>query len=266
VPGGGLGDEGGSEHIRAESDQRLLLAARDADARGGVDDDVGLGLGDCPLGDPLLCEVAVAPFEGVDLVSSAIVTQLFNERAPDEARSSGDEDSHRGRVYWRACALLAAGLLAGGCQGSERAEPQPLPKPLPKVSFKALDAEQQRLVRDYQPVSRVLTGYEIAYREWRLGRIGATALAPHARLLAHVIARSLTRLRRDAATGADAVAKALLVAALEARHRALRLPPASSAYRHEWNRSVANARRALTLLQDLRDRARLIPLPEDAIS
>jgi hypothetical protein len=56
------------------------------------------------------------------------------------------------------------------------------------------------------------------------------------------------------------------VAALEARRRALRLPPASTAYRREWNRSVVNARRALTLLQDLRDRARLIPLPEDSIS
>jgi hypothetical protein len=137
---------------------------------------------------------------------------------------------------------------------------------LPKLSFRTLDAEQQRLVRDYQPVSRVLTGYEIAYREWRLGRIGGRALSPHARFLAHVVARSLARVRRDPATGADAGAKALLIAALEARHRALRLPPSSSAYRREWNRSVVNARRALTLLQDLRDRARLIPLPEDAIS
>ena len=33
-----------------------------------------------------------------------------------------------------------------------------------------------------------------------------------------------------------------------------------------WNLSVADARRALTLLQDIRDRARLIPLPEDAVS
>src|SRR5204862_6205462 len=65
------------------------------------------------------------------------------------------------------CALLAAGLLAGGCHDSRRPGPQPRPKPLPKLSFRALDAEQQRLVRDYQPVSRALTAYEEAYREWR---------------------------------------------------------------------------------------------------
>jgi hypothetical protein len=37
-------------------------------------------------------------------------------------------------------------------------------------------------------------------------------------------------------------------------------------YRPSWDRSVVNARRALTLMQDVRDRARLIPLPEDAVS
>jgi hypothetical protein len=137
---------------------------------------------------------------------------------------------------------------------------------LPKLSFRALDAEQQRLVRDYQPVSRALTAYELAYREWRLRRLGASALAADARSFARVVVRSLARVRRDRATGSDAVAKALLVAALEARHRALRLPPASAAYRREWDRSVVAARRALTHLQDIRDRARLIPLPEDSIS
>lgn len=157
-------------------------------------------------------------------------------------------------------------MLAGGCRSSQHPGPQPKPEPLPKLSFRALDAEQQRLVRDYQPVSRALTGYELAYRDWRAGRIGARALSPHARFLAHVVARSMARVRRDPATGADAGAKALLVAALEARHRALRLPPGSATYRREWNRSVVAARRALTLLQDLRDRARLIPLPEDAVS
>ncbi len=144
--------------------------------------------------------------------------------------------------------------------------PQPKPKPLPKLSFRALDAEQQRLVAHYQPVSRALTAYELAYREWHLGRLGAAGLAPHARFLEQVVSSSLARVRRDPATGADAGGKALLVAALEARHRALSLPPASAAYRREWNRSVVAARRALTLLQDLRDRARLIPLPEDAVS
>ena len=157
-------------------------------------------------------------------------------------------------------------MLACGCHGSHRAVPQPKPKPLPKLSFRALDAEQQRLVGHYQPVSQALTAYELAYREWRLGRLGAAGLAPHARFLEHVVTRSLARVRRDQATGADAGAKALLVAALEARHRALSLPPASAAYRREWKRSVVAARRALTLLQDLRDRARLIPLPEDAVS
>src|SRR5438067_2466057 len=102
--------------------------------------------------------------------------------------------------------------------------------------------------------------------EWTTTSGSVAAIAPHVRFLERIVARSLRRMRRDPATGADAGAKALLVAALEARHRALRLPPASAAYRRDWNRSVVDARRALTLLQDLRDRARLIPLPEDAIS
>jgi hypothetical protein len=266
MPRGRAGDVDRGEDVRSEGEKRLRLAGLDADARGGVDDDVGLGLADRLLRDHFVCEVALAAFERVDLVSSPTVTQLLNERAPDEARGSGDEDSHRGRVYWRACAFLTAALLAGGCNGKQNPGPQPRPKPLPKLSFRALDAEQQRLVRHYQPVSRALTAYELAYREWRNGRLGAARLAPHARFLAHIVERSLQRVRRDPATGADAGAKALLLAALEARHRALRLPPASSAYRREWNRSVVAARRALTLLQDLRDRARLIPLPEDAIS
>jgi hypothetical protein len=144
--------------------------------------------------------------------------------------------------------------------------PQPKPKPLPKLSFRALDAEQQRLVGHYQPVSRALTAYELAYREWRVGRLGAAGLAPQVRFLDGVVSRSLARVRRDPSTGTDTGAKALLVAALKARHRALNLPPASAAYRRNWNRSVVAARRALTLMQDLRDRARLIPLPEDAVS
>ena len=144
--------------------------------------------------------------------------------------------------------------------------PQPKPRPLPNLSFRALDAEQQRLVGHYEPVSQALTAYELAYREWHSGRLRAPGLAPHSRFLDHVVSRSLARVRRDPATGADAGAKALLVAALEARQRALNLPPASAAYRREWNRSVVAALRALTLMQDLRDRARLIPLPEDAVS
>lgn len=158
-------------------------------------------------------------------------------------------------------------MLAGGCHGTQHPAPQPpKPRPLPKLSFRALDAEQQRLVGHYQPVSRALTGYELAYRDWRLGELGARGLAPHARSLARIVDRSLARVRKDPATGTDATAKALLVTALEARRRALALPPASDSYRREWNRSVVDARRALTILQDIRDRARLIPLPEDAVS
>ena len=56
------------------------------------------------------------------------------------------------------------------------------------------------------------------------------------------------------------------LANVAARRRALSLPPASAAYRRAWNRSVIDARRSLTLLQDIRDRAGLIPLPEDAVS
>jgi hypothetical protein len=130
---------------------------------------------------------------------------------------------------------------------------------VPKLSFRALDAQQQRLVGDYEPVSRALTGYELAYRD-RQG------LAAETSALQSAVAKSLGRLRGDLATGGTARAKALLVAGLEARARALGEPPASAAYLRAWNRSVVEARRALTLLQDIRDRARLIPLPEDSIS
>ena len=77
--------------------------------------------------------------------------------------------------------------------------------------------------------------------------------------------RALARVRREPANGETGRAKSLLVAALEARLRALAAPPATGRYLSEWNRSVVAARRALTLLQDIRDRARLIPLPEDSI-
>ncbi|HKD34973.1 MAG TPA: hypothetical protein VKB73_16165 [Gaiellaceae bacterium] len=195
------------------------------------------------------------------------MTQLLHERAPDEARGSRDQDSHRGRVYCRASVLLAAGLLVSGCHGTRHpAPPPPKPRPAHKLSFRALDAEQQRFVGHYEPVSRALTGYELAYRQWGLGQLGASGLASHARSFAQIVDGSLARVRTDPATGADAPAKALLVAALEARRRALALPPASASYRREWNLSVIDARRALTMLQDIRDRARLIPLPEDAVS
>ena len=95
-------------------------------------------------------------------------------------------------------------------------------------SFLALDAEQQRLVRHYQPVSRQLAAYELDPRAWRTR-------------FTRTVETALARVRQDPASGETARAKARLVAALEAR-------------------------RALTILQDVRDRARLIPLPEDSVS
>jgi hypothetical protein len=38
------------------------------------------------------------------------------------------------------------------------------------------------------------------------------------------------------------------------------------AYNVRWDRSLEKARAGLTVLQDIRDRARLIPLPEDSVS
>jgi hypothetical protein len=158
--------------------------------------------------------------------------------------------------------LLGAALLAGGCHGSKR----PAPPPAPKLSFRELDAEHQRLVADFQPVSRGLTAYELDYREWRLGRLSRAGAATAARRLRVIVAAAIPRLEHDRATGKTAEAKGLLVAALRARRRALAVAPDGPGYGEDWNRSVVDARRALTLLQDVRDRARLIPLPEDSIS
>lgn len=140
-------------------------------------------------------------------------------------------------------------LLAGCDHGKRRTEPPPAHR----QSFLALDAEQQRLVADYQPVSRQLASYELDHRAWR-ARFRKT------------VDVSLARIRRDPVTGKTAQAKGRLVAALEARRRALAAPPGSKRYREEWDRSVVEARRGLTILQDIRDRARLIPLPEDSVS
>jgi hypothetical protein len=188
------------------------------------------------------------------------VTQLLHERAPDEARRSRDQDSHRARVYWRACALLGAALLLAGCHGSSKHPAPKPPKPSePKLTFRQLDAMQQRLVADYEPVSRALTAYEIAYRDRK-------NLAAATRSFRPVVRAALARLRRDQASGATARAKQLLVEGLTVRARALGQVPGSAGYTTAWNRSVVDARRALTLMQDIRDRARLIPLPEDSIS
>jgi len=160
--------------------------------------------------------------------------------------------------------LLVAAILLAGCHGSRRRGPEP--PPAPKLSFRALDAQQQRLVAHYEPVSRALTAYERAYRDWREGRLAAQALASRARAFRGVVTRALVRVRDDRATSVNARPKTILVTALEARRRALASPPASARYRSEWDRSVVAARRALTLMQDLRDGARLIPLPEDSVS
>jgi hypothetical protein len=215
-----------------------------------VDDQFWLGLGDRGLGDAVVREVAVASPERVDLVGSIPVTKLVDQRAADEAGGSRDQDVHGRRVYWRACALLAAVLVAGGCDNSKR---RAEPPPAHRQSFLALDKQQQRLVADYQPVSRQLASYELDHRAWR-ARFSKT------------VDVSLARIRRDPATGQTAKAKSRLVGALEARRRALAAPPGGKRYQEEWDRSVVEARRALTILQDIRDRARLIPLPEDSVS
>jgi hypothetical protein len=154
--------------------------------------------------------------------------------------------------------------LAVGCDyGKRRVEPPPPP---PKVSFLALDREHQRLVRDYEPVSSALTGYELAFRDWRLGRLSQAELVRRARSYAGVVRQSRALVSGDRTTGETRRAKGLLVESLSARAAALAALPSLSAYRPRWNRSVVAARAGLTVLQDIRDRARLIPLPEDAVS
>ena len=155
-------------------------------------------------------------------------------------------------------------LVAGGCDHSNRAVPT---QTTPRLSPRALDAQQQRVVADYQPVSFALTGYEVAFRDARAGRLSRARLVSRARRYRAVVAASIRRVRRDPATGPTAAAKALLVEALVARQRALdALIAGAPNYAQRWNESVVNARRGLTKLQDIRDRARLIPLPEDSIS
>jgi hypothetical protein len=193
------------------------------------------------------------------------VTKLVDQRAADEARGAGDQDFHRGRVYWRACALLAAVLLAGGCDHGGKRNVQPPPPPQ-RQSLLAIDREQQRLVADYQPASAALTGYEQAFRDWRLGRLPQAELLASARSYRVVVRKALARVRRDPATGETARGKHLFVQALQARAAALAALPSLPEYRSRWNRSVVAARAGLTVLQDIRDRARLIPLPEDSVS
>jgi len=228
-----------------------------------VDDDVRLRSGDRGLRHARLGEIAVAPSERMDLVGSLPVTKLVDQRTADEPGGARDQDVHGGRVYWRACALLVVVLLAGCDHGKRRAQPEP---PHPLQSFVALDREHQRLVRDYEPVSRALTAYELAFRDWRLGRLPDAVLLRRAAAYRGVVRRSLELVRGDPATGETTRAKRLLLGALSARRTALGALPLLTRYEPAWNLSVVDARRALTLLQDIRDRARLIPLPEDAVS
>ena len=179
------GDLRGRQNVGAQGQLGLLLAAHDADPRRRVDDHVGPSLGDGRLGHAVLCEVAVAPLERVNLVGSIPVTKLVDQRAADEAGCSRDQDIHGRRVYWRACALLAAVLVAGGCnEGKRRASPPPTQT----QSFLALDAQQQRLVADYQPVSRALAVVRARprrvarqVREDRRRRAGPSAPRPRSR-------------------------------------------------------------------------------------
>jgi hypothetical protein len=155
-------------------------------------------------------------------------------------------------------------VLVGCDHGKRRAEPQPPPGP--KLSFVALDRQHQRLVRDYEPVSAALTAYELAFRDWRLGRLSRAKLLSRADAYRAVVGRSYALVSRDRATGETRRAKRILLGALDARSTALRALPLVDRYEPAWRRSLVEARRALTLLQDIRDRARLIPLPEDAVS
>lgn len=143
---------------------------------------------------------------------------------------------------------------------------EPKPPPPPPQSFLVLDRQQQRLVRDYEPASAALTAYELAFRDWRLGRLPQAQLLARARSYRAVVIRARDRIRDDPATGRTRRAKRLFVRGLTARTAALAALPSLGEYGPRWNRSEADARAGLSILQDIRDRARLIPLPEDAVS
>ena len=189
--------------------------------------------------------------------------KLLDERASDEAGSACNQDLHRRRVY---CAGLLAILALSACGGHNAAPRHTTTSGT--GPFFALDREQQRLVSDYEPVSRKLYDYETAFQRRQAGAISRGELRGAARALRSVVETAARRVKADPATGPTAAAKRLLLAALDSRRRALELVDRSNpvAYQREWNRSVVYAREALTKLQDIRDRARLIPLPEDSVS
>ena len=228
-----------------------------------MDDHVGPRVGDRRVDDALVREIAVSTAEQMDLVGSIAVAKLVLKRAADEPGSACEQHLHGRRVYWRACALLAVLLLCGCDHGKRRTEPRP---PQPKLSFVALDREHQRLVRDYEPVSAAMTAYELAFRDWRLGRLSQTDLLARASAYRGVVRHARARVSGDRATGETRRAKRLLVVALGSRAIALAALPDLKAYRPLWNRSESSARAGLSVLQDIRDRDRLIPLPEDSVS
>jgi hypothetical protein len=153
--------------------------------------------------------------------------------------------------------------LAGCDHGGKRTEPPP---PAKEQSFLALDREQQRIVRDYEPVSAALTAYELEFRDWRLGRLAQADLLRRARAYRSVVLAAHDRVRADPATSETRRAKRLLVEGLRARAAALAALPDLGRYTPLWRRSVVDARAGLTVMQDIRDEARLIPLPEDSVS
>jgi hypothetical protein len=231
-----------------------------------VDDEVGAEVVHILAGHVLAGrKIAVPPLKTENLVRISPSLKLLDERAPDEARSACDQDLHRRRVYW--AALLATSLALVACGGHKAATTSQTTTG--SGPFFALDAQHQRLVSDYEPVSRKLYDYEVAFRRRQSGAISRKELRAAARDLRTVVRTSIRRIRGDSATGATAAAKHFLLEALEVRGRALdELVTGSDrdAYRRNWDRSVVLAREALTKLQDIRDRARLIPLPEDSVS
>ena len=121
-------------------------------------------------------------------------------------------------------------------------------------------------MRDYEPASAALTAYELSFRDWRLGRLSQPRLLAEARSYREIVVRARDRVRGDPATGRTRRAKRLFVRGLTARAAALAALPSLGEYGPLWNRSEVDARAGLSILQDIRDRARLIPLPEDSVS
>ena len=113
-----------------------------------------------------------------------------------------------------------------------------------------------------------MTAYELAFRDWRLGRLSQTELLARARAYRTVVVRRARRASvDDRATGETRACEAAAGRGASAPGRgALAALPDLHAYRPLWNRSESSARAGLTVLQDIRDRARLIPLPEDSVS